>query len=138
MEQTADKLVEMTLESAPEATTTGPTPLVGTATAEDSDSDSEPAVDIDEYIGEDEDPVFLPLLMCHMTVTWPLLHRLLHQLRIMLHPLNQRRWGSCALVHMTSTSLMTTSTGHLDCGCLAMMRGRDLSQKMTCMRMSVR
>ena len=58
VEQTVDKLVEMTLDSAPEpeATPTSPTPLVGTATAEDSDSDSEPAVDIDDYT-EEEDPV---------------------------------------------------------------------------------
>ena len=59
LEQTVDKLVEMTLDSAPEATPTGPTPLVGTAIAEDSDSDSEPAVDIDEYT-EEEDPVSPP------------------------------------------------------------------------------
>lgn len=61
MEQTADKLVEMTLDSAPEATPTDSSsiPLVGTATAEgDSDSDdSGPAVDMEEYTGEDEDPV---------------------------------------------------------------------------------
>ena len=91
----------MTLDSAPEAATTGPTPLVGMATAEDSGSDSEPAVDIDEYMGEDEDPVFLPPLMCHVTVTWRLFHRLLHQFRIRVHPLNQRKWGSCVLVRMT-------------------------------------
>lgn len=62
LEHTVDKLVEMTLDSAPEpeATPTAPTPLVGTATMQDSDSDSEPAVDIDEYTGEDEDPAVLP------------------------------------------------------------------------------
>lgn len=70
LEHTVDKLVEMTLDSAPEseATPTAPTPLVGTATIQDSDSDSEPVVDIDEYTGEDEDPVQYPFT-CHMTVT---------------------------------------------------------------------
>ena len=58
LEQTADKLVEMTLESVPKATPTSSTniPLVGTATADDSSSDSEAAVDIEEYVGDD-DPV---------------------------------------------------------------------------------
>ena len=54
----------MTLDSAPEATPTDPTcciPLVGTTTTEDGDSDSEPAVDIEEYDDEDNDPV------CRMT-----------------------------------------------------------------------
>lgn len=58
-EHIVDKLVEMTLDAVPKPETahTDPTPLVGTATTEDSDSDSEPAVDIDEYTGEDDDPV---------------------------------------------------------------------------------
>lgn len=65
VEQTTEKLVEMTLDSAPqtpisEAFAT-PTPLVGKATVEDSDSDSDPVVDIDDYNGEEEDdPATLP------------------------------------------------------------------------------
>lgn len=62
VEQTAEKLVEMTMEAAdkktrPAVASSQPTPLVGSATEQDSDSDSEPAVDIDEYQVEDDDPV---------------------------------------------------------------------------------
>ena len=62
VEQTAERLVEMTMEAAdkktqPAVASTEPTPLVGTAIEQDSDSDSEPAVDIDEYQVEDDDPV---------------------------------------------------------------------------------
>ena len=64
-DQTTDKLMEMTLDSAPKATPTDSTslPLVGMATADESDSDSEPAVDMEEFVG-DEDPVSHD---CHMT-----------------------------------------------------------------------
>ena len=72
LEQTSDKLVEMTLDSAPEATPTDTSsiPLVGTVTANDSDSDdSAPAVDMEEYTGEDDDPVqHVMLLSCDIRV----------------------------------------------------------------------
>lgn len=60
IEQTQEKLTEMKLEgekkSAPEQPV-AVVPLVGGATVEDdSDSDSEPAVDIDDF-EEEEDPV---------------------------------------------------------------------------------
>ena len=101
LEQTVDKLVEMTLDSAPEATPTAPTQLVGMPTEEDSDSDSEPVVDIDEYTEDVKDPVFPLSCTCHVTVTWSLLHRLLHQSRRRPHPPTLRRWGFCVLVRMT-------------------------------------
>ena len=60
IEQTTEKLTEMKLEGEKEAAPTQPNtavPLVGGATVEDdSDSDSEPAVDIDDF-EEEEDPV---------------------------------------------------------------------------------
>ena len=60
IEQTTEKLTEMKLEGEKKAAPTQPNttvPLVGGATVEDdSDSDSEPAVDIDDF-EEEEDPV---------------------------------------------------------------------------------
>jgi len=60
MEQVQEKVVEMTLEEGKSPASLVPTtvPLVGRGEegAEDSDSDSEPVVDIDEY-KEEEDPV---------------------------------------------------------------------------------
>ena len=60
IEQTTEKLTEMKLEGEKKAAPTQPNttvPLVGGATVEDdSDSDSEPAVDIDDF-KEEEDPV---------------------------------------------------------------------------------
>lgn len=138
LEHTVDKLVEMTLDSPPEpeATPTAPTPLVGTATMQDSDSDSEPAVDIDEYTGEDEDPVYTPHIShdCHMISG----HRLCCHLRMWLHPLNKKRLEYCVLVLTTLTSPMTTSTEPLVCGCLGTMRGRDPSQRTTHMKTLVK
>ncbi len=61
----------MTLEGdkATPASVTMPTQLVG-RTQDDSDSDSEPAVDIDEYV-EEEDPVsHLPV--CHFLYSYSL------------------------------------------------------------------
>ena len=59
-EQTTEKLTEMKLEGEKGTAPTQPTstlPLVGGATVDDdSDSDSEPAVDIDDF-EEEEDPV---------------------------------------------------------------------------------
>jgi ubiquitin-like-conjugating enzyme ATG3 len=58
LEQTTDKLVEMTLDSAPAATPTDPSciPLVGTATADEGEeSDGEPAVNMEDY-SDNEDP----------------------------------------------------------------------------------
>lgn len=59
VEQVTEKVVEMTLEGDKKATAPVPVvPLVGVVGgADDSDSDSEPAVDIDEYPLEEDDPV---------------------------------------------------------------------------------
>ena len=68
VEQVSEKVEEMTLnrdqqQAGPTAAagTAMATPLVGTVdpTGDDSDSDSEPAVDIDDYV-EEEDPGALP------------------------------------------------------------------------------
>ena len=60
MDQVQEKVVEMTLEEGKSPVPLVPTavPLVGRGEegADDSDSDSEPVVDIDEY-KEEEDPV---------------------------------------------------------------------------------
>lgn len=64
LEQTTDKLVEMTLDSAPQATPTNSSdlPLVGKVTdAEDAESDdSGPVADMEEY-DEDLDPAVAPV-----------------------------------------------------------------------------
>ena len=76
LEQTMDKLVEMTMDSAPKTTPTDPSsiPLVGTATAdEDAESDdSGPVADIDDWEGDD-DPV------SHVTLTLPQLTHHTHR-----------------------------------------------------------
>ena len=68
MEQITEKVVEMTLEGDKKAETpvAMATPLVGqTGDQDDSDSDSEVAVDIDEYpMDEEMDPVSL-LHLCN-------------------------------------------------------------------------
>ena len=60
VEQAQEKLTEMKLEGEKETTPQQPVsavPLVGgTTVQDDSDSDSEPAVDIDDF-EEEEDPV---------------------------------------------------------------------------------
>ena len=61
LEQATDKLLEMTLDSAPKTTPTDTSdiPLVGTATADEDDKESDdegPIPDMDDY-AEDDDPV---------------------------------------------------------------------------------
>jgi ubiquitin-like-conjugating enzyme ATG3 len=64
LEQATDKLLEMTLDSAPKTTPTDTSdiPLVGTATADEDDKESDdegPIPDMDDY-AEDDDPAVAP------------------------------------------------------------------------------